>query len=242
MKIQVDKCFVINLAESTDRYAQFISHYSSGLPLERIDAIDTRKPEIAEKYRHLVEPEKFNRMFDFDKGELRPGHTYFNSGGLGCYLSHMEFYKKCFDQNLKYAIVFEDNVVLQKEFDNELNNALTRLGDDFDICFLHCITHVGKEVKKCDNIIKKVSFITSTKAYLINVQNMKKYYSLFYPIDAHIDRIHEKLAHNGVNIYLINMNSIDYVKSTTINHAALIPQTTMFEYLPLSEHINLKRC
>lgn len=55
----------------------------------------------------------------------RPDHTYFNSGALGCYLGHMEFYKRCFKENLKYAILFEDNVMLDQSFNKEINLALT---------------------------------------------------------------------------------------------------------------------
>jgi GR25 family glycosyltransferase involved in LPS biosynthesis len=241
-KIKIDKCFVINLIESTDRYNKFIANYNSSIPLERIDGIDTHKRENVERYKSLVEPDKFNIMFEFENGKLRPDYTYFNPGALGCYLSHMEVYKKCFEQNLKYVIVFEDNVIMQKNFDNELDKALTNLGDDFDICFLNCKIHVGDLIEKCNTLIKKIKYIMSTKCYIINVENMKRYYELFYPIYTHIDIAHEKLVNSGANIYLINMNSIKVDSSnSTIKHS-FVKSNKMGRYLPDKEFLKLQIC
>lgn len=82
------------------------------------------------------------------------------------------------------------------------------LGDNFDICFFHCYSNLGNDVIKCNHIIKKLKWITSGKCYLINVNRMKKYYNLFYPIDNHVDLIYEKLIYHGADIYLIKLNSI----------------------------------
>ena len=182
-------------------------------------------------------------MHDFDSGKKnRPDHTYFNSGALGCYLGHMEFYKRCFDQNLDYAMIFEDNVVLTESFNNELDSALSRLGDDFDACFFHCMFNVSEYVEKCDNMIKKLKWITGTKCYLINVKRMKKYYDLFYPIFTHVDMVYEKLIYHGADIYLINLNSIVLgTKKSTIGHSQPLINK-YFSYLDDSEIKNIKIC
>ena len=241
--ITIDKCFVISLFESVNRRNNFLKSYKLDIPLEIIYGINTKNKENAEKYKYLVNPEKFNNMYSYDKGELRPDHTYFNSGALGSYLSHMEFYKRCFEQNLNYAIVFEDNVLLDQLFEKELNYALERLGDDFDVCFFHCFNNISEKVIKCSSQINKIKFITSAKCYLINVNRMKKYYNLFYPINNHIDLSYEKIIYNGADIYLININSINLQSNSksTINHSGVKNQNRL-QYLDKDENKNIKPC
>ena len=243
--IKIDKCFVINLPESTERLASFKNSYKLDIPLEIIPGINTKIEEASEKYKHLVDPEKYDLMYKFDKGiEIRPNHTYFNSGALGCYLGHMAFYETCFNQNLNYAIIFEDNVVLKDSFNEDLEKALTNLGDDFDACFFHCWNNVSSNIIKCNSSIKKLKFITSTKCYLINVKRMKKYYNLFYPINNHVDMIYEKLIYNGADIYLINLNSVlvPIMNSKSIIAHTSIKNNKHFQYLEDAEEKNVKHC
>jgi GR25 family glycosyltransferase involved in LPS biosynthesis len=140
---------------------------------------------------------------------------------------------------LKYAIIFEDNVVLSHSFNKELNSALSRLGDNFDACFLHSRRQVSTDVEKCGNLIKKLKWVNSTKCYLINVKRMKKYYKLFYPIDNHVDRVYEKLIHHGADIYLISLESIKVDnKTSTIGHTGIL-DSNEFVYLDKYEHNNI---
>ena len=230
--IQLDKAFVLTLGTDSQRYKTFINSYNLSIPLEVILGINTKIQANAEHYRHLVDPEKFNLMYDFDKRtKIRPNHGYFNSGALGCYLGHMEFYKKSFEQNLKYSIVFEDNVVLESSFARELNDVLKRIPNDFDVIFLHSFKRVSNQVIKCDKEIDLLKWINSTKCYFINVQNMKKYYNLFYPIETHVDLAYEKLIFNGAKVYYIKMNSIKVMNNTsTINHTGVLENKRNFYF------------
>ena len=241
--VKIDKCFLLTLPESVERRTSFLNSYKSNIPLEIIYSVNTKNKSEAEKYKHLVDPERYNLMHEFDSGKkVRPNHTYFNSGALGCYLGHMEFYKRCFEQKLDYAIIFEDNVVLSDSFNKELDSALSRLGDDFDACFFHCWSNVGEYVEKCDSIIKKLKWIMSGKCYLINVKRMEKYYHLFYPIFTHVDMVYEKLIHHGADIYLIFLDSIKVgIKKSTIVHT-LPSYNKIFSYLDESENKNIKIC
>jgi GR25 family glycosyltransferase involved in LPS biosynthesis len=223
--IKIDKVFLLSLPSSSDRRTSFLNSYNSlktGLPLEIISGIDTKIPQNAEPYKHLVDPERYNNMYTYDTGTPRPNHTYFNSGALGCYLGHMEFYKRCFEQNLKYALIFEDNVTFDPSFVDQLNKALENVPKNFDILFLTNIFGFVKdtEIKKG---MYKIKWVMGTKAYIINVENMKKYHSLFYPIANHIDLNYEKLIYNGANVYLTKLQSIhvDLGKSV-IGHGSVL--------------------
>jgi GR25 family glycosyltransferase involved in LPS biosynthesis len=221
--IEINKAFLLTLGTHTDRYKTFIKSYDIEVPLEVIIGENTKDPSISEKYRYIVSSDKFNDMYNFDKGlKIRPNHTYFNSGALGCYLGHMEFYKRSFEQNLNYSIIFEDNVILDKSFKYQLDKTIKSLPNDFDVIFFHSFRHVGDKVIRCDKNMDLIKWVNSTKCYLINVNNMRKYYNLFFPIDNHIDRIYEKLIFNGAIIYYIPLNGIKLSKAnSTINHTGI---------------------
>uniref|UniRef100_A0A6C0AZ59 Glycosyl transferase family 25 domain-containing protein n=1 Tax=viral metagenome TaxID=1070528 RepID=A0A6C0AZ59_9ZZZZ len=230
-RINIDKVFILTLGTDTERYLNFKKSYTCDIPLEVILGVNTKIPENSEKYKELVEPEKFNKMYLYDKKiEKRPNQTYFNSGALGCYLGHLEFYKRCFSQNLKYALILEDNITLTSAFNDELKNL--NLPSNFDVCFLHAFRYVGKETDQCGDNLIDMKWVNGTKAYLINVENMKKYYPLFYPINNHVDRVYEKLVSHGCNMYYKQFKSIKISTSvSTINHTDMIDEATQFFYL-----------
>jgi len=225
---KIKKCFLITMQKSKKRYNSFLRQYNQNcnLPLEIIWSVDTKNPEVAEKYKHLVTQEKYQLMKKFDTGEaIRPDHSYFNSGALGCYLGHMEFYKRCFEQNLDYAIVFEDNVIIGDTFMEELNELLNLIETNdliFDVIFLHCWSHIGQKLKDVD--ITKLKWTMSAKCYLVNVNNMKKHHHLFYPIDTHVDLAYEKLIYlGGANVYLKNFKSFDILQTiSNIGHTNVL--------------------
>jgi len=77
------------MESSKTRYNSFLKNYNQNckLPLEIIWSVNTKNPEVAEQYKHLVTQEKYNLMYKFDSGKaIRPDHSYINSGALGCYL------------------------------------------------------------------------------------------------------------------------------------------------------------
>ena len=208
--VKIDRCFVLTMSTDSARFKAFSSTYNLDIPLEPIIGVNTKKPENAEPFKRLVVPEKFNKMYLLDTGKAeRIDSSYFNSGALGCYLGHIEFYKRCFDQNLNYAMIFEDNVVLKPEFKKEMSMLV--LPPDFDMCFLHNWTLKGEPLVKCDQNFQKIKFVMGTKCYIINVKRMWKYFPLFFPIETHIDYATEKLIYHGANVYFRKTDPIHVV-------------------------------
>ena len=244
-KVTIDKAFVLTLSTQSERFKKFNESYNLETPLDPIIGYDTRKPEVAEQFRRLVEPEYFEHMYDYDNGVmLRPNHTYFNSGALGCYIGHMMFYEQCFRENLNYAMIFEDNVVFDDSFPVDVHKALQIIGSDFDICFLHCWAHIGDEVELCTSEkITKMKWTMGTKCYIINVQSMKKYYELFYPIDSQIDLTQEKLIAHGAKVYLKHCNSILIQPTGSLIRHVNVVEDIYSKVLPQSYvYKNMKVC
>jgi GR25 family glycosyltransferase involved in LPS biosynthesis len=223
-KIDVDyKAFLLTLPSSTKRQETFMRHYNSDIPLETIYGKDTKSVENATKYKKYVKPEYFNEAIEmhYDSVKKRPDITYFNMGAIGCYMGHMEFYKRCFDQNIKYALMFEDNVIiLNDDFYKKVQSVIDTLGDDFEICFFHCLSRYSDGEKQRG--LERVKWITSMKCYLVHVENMKKYYKYFFPIDNHVDLKHEDIIAAGARVYYKDLRryiKIDRSGPSTIGHS-----------------------
>lgn len=217
------KCFLLTLPTSTKRRQKFLASHVKGVPMEIIYGMDTKSVENAKKYQNVVDPVYFKEALrlHYNRKHLRPDMTYFNMGAIGCYMGHMEFYRRCFEQGLKYAVVFEDNVIIShSRLYDEIQGVIDTMGDNFEMCFFHCLTRYpdGKVMRD----LERVKWISSTKCYLINVANMQKYYEYFFPIDNHVDMKHEDIIARGARVFYKDLRDcmyIDRTNSSTIGHS-----------------------
>lgn len=215
------KCFLLTLPTEEKRRRRFMNHHDPNIPIEIIYGPDTRDVKKARKFENQIEGEYFEKAIEmhYNNNVKRPDITYFNLGAIGCFMGHMEFYERCFKQGLKYAVIFEDNVIVKsKRLYKEIQNIIDDRGDDFEMCFFHCLSRLPD---KQDGKLEKVKWISSTKCYLINVENMKNYVKYFLPMDNHIDMKHEDLISKGARIYYKDMRrymKIDRTHNSTIGH------------------------
>ena len=216
------KCFLLTMKETPERHDTFMTHHDPGVPLEVIYGVNTKNIENAKKYEKIIEPGYFKEALrlHYGKSKIRTDITHFDMGAIGCYMGHMEFYRRCFEQGLKYAVIFEDNVIVKdRALYDQIQSVIDVMGDDFDMCFFHCISRYPEKKHKG---LEKVKWISSTKCYLIHVENMQKYHNLFYPIDNHVDMKHEDLIAKGARIYYKDMRQfmrIDRSRGSTIGHS-----------------------
>lgn len=220
-KVYDYKCFYLTLRDQKIRQEEFFKHHDKNIPIEIIYGPDTRKVKVAREFEQYIEPEYFEKAIEmhYNPDVVRPDITYFNLGAIGCFMGHMDFYKRCFEQNLKYAVIFEDNVIIKtpKLYD-EIQQVINEKGDDFEMCFFHCLSRLSENV---ENNLERVKWIASTKCYLINVENMRKYIKYFYPMDNHVDMKHEDLIEKGARVYykdLKNCMMIDRSHQSIIAH------------------------
>jgi hypothetical protein len=212
------------MKSSDSRSRNFLDSYDHTIPLEIVYSRDTRKPETSKPYINYVDPKyyRFAIKSYYDTTAVRPDITYFNMGAIGCFFGHMEIYNRCFKQGLKYAVVFEDNVIIRnKRLFKEIQAVIDELGDDFELCFFHCLSRLP-DSDVSDTGLQRVKWISSTKCYLIHVDNMKKYHNLFLPMDNHVDMKHEDLIAKGARVYYKDLRHcmfIDRSHSSTIGHS-----------------------
>ncbi len=100
------KIFVINLDKSRERLEQLSAGLSRvGLKFERISAVDGRlldETQILEHYSPSLNRKKY--FVPLTKSEI------------GCYLSHLKTYKKITSENIDFAIILEDDILVKDGF------------------------------------------------------------------------------------------------------------------------------
>ena len=216
------KCFLLTMKDEKLRQERFFKNHDSSIPIEVIYGSDTRNIETAREYEDKIKPKYFNKAVEmhYNSDVIRPDITYFNMGAIGCFMGHMEFYDRCFDQGLKYAVIFEDNVIVKSnELYKQIQDVIDKKGDDFEMCFFHCLSRLPFHNEEEE--IERVKWISSTKCYLVHVPNMKKYVKHFLPMDNHVDMKHEDLIAEGARVYykdLRNYMRVDRSHSSTIGH------------------------
>ena len=66
-------------------------------------------------------------------------------------------------QDLKYAVIFEDNVIVKSnKLYDEIQKVIDERGEEFEMCFFHCLSRLPD---KQDGKLEKVKWISSTKCY-----------------------------------------------------------------------------
>ena len=95
------KIFVINLAESKERLGACAQQLDdAGLSFERIDAVDGSS----------MSADKLSELYQFAKSDY---YKELSPGEIGCCLSHQQVCKKIIEDKLDFAVVLEDDFVLQ---------------------------------------------------------------------------------------------------------------------------------
>jgi len=216
------KCFLLALKSEPVRSEKFIQSIDKKIPLEIVYGRDTRTPKKAEKFREHIDPDYYDKAIEMyhDPSVRRLDITYFNLGAIGCMMGHMKIYEKCQNQNVKYALIFEDNVVIDSNrLYDQVQSVIDEKGDDFEICFFHCLSRLPE---RKEGSLEKVKWISSTKCYLVNIPNMRWYKRFFLPMDNHIDMKHEDLIAQGARIYYKDLRTfmhIDRSHTSTIGHS-----------------------
>ena len=216
------KCFLLAVKDEKARRDKFFKNHKKDVPVEVIYGPDTRQVKVASEFEELIEPEYFEKAIEmhYNPRVKRPDITYFNLGAIGCFMGHMDFYKRCFRQGLKYAVIFEDNVIVKSDqLYDQIQSVIDEKGDDFELCFFHCLSRLPD---KNEGSLEKVKWISSTKCYLVHVDNMKKYHKYFLPMDNHVDMKHEDLIAKGARVYYKDLRDymiIDRTHKSTIGHS-----------------------
>jgi len=121
MKHQIDQVYVINMDKDKDRLNKVKKEMKKhGLRFRRFNGIVTKElsKDVLDSY---VEPSC---------------QKLCTKGLIGCGISHMKVWEDVINMGYKNAIIFEDDVMLDENFNEKLGFNLKELPDDYDILYL----------------------------------------------------------------------------------------------------------
>ncbi len=188
------KKFVINLDRRKDRYETFLKNcpYKD---VERISAFDGMYPLL-------------NKNVDF-YNFIKDAFPKLYSGEYGCWVSHLKVWKKIIDDNIPYAIIFEDDPIFCENFKQKCDKLLNENIDKIDtILYLGGVEKpdfiIEKAININENLIKfdynakwKLNFNFGTFSYLIT-KDLCKYFMNCLMLKI-------KGKRNAVDCFMLNM-------------------------------------
>lgn len=175
------KIYCVNLDKRTDRWELCQEEFKKiGIEVERFSAFDGTKIENVE--------------------ELFVGH-FEKAGQFGCLISHLDIIKQAKENKLPSVVIMEDDVVFCENFNEELNQKILELPDDWNMIFFGS-NHVAHPIRITDNIYK-LTRAYSAHCYVIRDNMYDILIELIDPISEPLDVTYANIQPR-INAYVFN--------------------------------------
>jgi GR25 family glycosyltransferase involved in LPS biosynthesis len=111
-------------------------------------------------------------------------------GEIGCYLSHTNIWKKIINKNYNNCIIFEDDVIPNKDY-KKIIEYIENVPEDYDIAYLGWWSRKNMNFNN-DSIWLSTNFknepnVLGLYSYIISNKGAKKLLSNAFPIDVQLD-------------------------------------------------------
>lgn len=137
-----------------------------------------------------------------------------SKGEVGCALSHISVYQHMVDKHIKQAIIFEDDIHIEKDFSSIIQN-MNKFPDNWEIILLGYFKGSVEKEKLVKSYLRNRTKITDTHkvvrltqiasgahGYIINLKGAKKLLEILKPIHLPID--HYTGDEKYINLYAIS--------------------------------------
>ena len=142
------KIFFLNLPQHENRLLNITSQFNVlGVHAHRIEAI----------HGASLSQSQVDEIFD-NSLALKKRGLVLSRGEIGCALSHRNVWEKIIDQDLAYAVILEDDVLIHKDF-LDISNIVSEAPRDWDIIFLGY--YIPNKVSDICKVKLKTSYKTS---------------------------------------------------------------------------------
>lgn len=188
MKLIDLPCFVINLKERTERWEKMKNGLKIFNNVSRIDAINVKNMELSKLPISL-----FTRYIIEDKNARRSHHFQLHTkGAVGCALSHIKCWKKIVDDDIKEAIIFEDDCDIEPGIFTHIQDCYEKFDKDIFI-----FGYIGLFNKKILNsCFSKAESYMGAHAYLLTKEGAKTLLTHSLPIELHLDAYISLMIYN----------------------------------------------
>jgi len=201
------KSFVINLRRRPDRLQQF----QQRCPLTDIEVVygfDGKNP--------TGESKKEQRLFNVKLGNLCKDQPV-SQGVRGVFISHLRIWKRIVDQNIPYALIFEDDAQFSSRFMEIYNNLDL---ENINLLFL------GGRFQ--DNFMMPPQTINKVSEY-IGVHNYNTWNMHYHERTAHAYIISYQLAKFLIEMFNIkeDLAAVDYFLFSTLKNNGIPTHSTL---------------
>lgn len=196
-----DKILYINLEHRTDRKDNVIKELDKINHLDkavRIDAVNGRQLNLKTLSRDLITEQGINDALN-DKQKV---YTYLTPGAIGCALSHKKAYEYIINNDLNSALIVEDDITIDKDFNKKLSIIYTKIPKDFDILFIGYHNTSDKYLQRIHSFYSKPKKLYGLFGYIVTNKGAKKLLDIF-PITEQIDSDIPK-HFDVINAYAVN--------------------------------------
>ena len=201
--------WVINLDRAPDRLARIRDQLERlGLPWTRLPAVDARA--LTPEQRAALDEPAYRR-----KHGKTPA-----LGELGCYLSHVEVMRRFLASDAAFALVLEDDVLLQDTLPAVLRGLIAH-ADRWDVVKLSAV-HSGTPVRILEvapghQLAVMLTRCTGSSAYLMNRRAAEVYARDLLPMTLPYDHVFDQGWRFGLKFRLVT--------PTPCTHDEQIPTT-----------------
>lgn len=219
-----DKIYYINLSEDIKKQKYLESQIQQSKLLEescqRYEAVIGNSLDIRLMPEYIVTNKAKEEVIAKKQNSYGVSLTY---GSLACALSHYLIYKEC-SMSSKPFLIFEDDIIINKDFDKNLSNVLTSVRDldmDYDIIYLGYNEIPGFQKKIINNNVSKPrGLITGLYGYIVSNIGAKKLIKNVFPLNKQIDSsISDNIHHFNLlcSSYKIVGVRTDFVSKTQMS-------------------------
>jgi len=202
--------YVINLKSNTERLEHFVNEYSkSDLSFKELNVY----PAVVGKnldIKKYVSHDGYIQLKYTERTKKRIHHYDITRGAVGCYLSHLDIYRKIVESDKEYGLIFEDDVIIDKLVYEKMIYGLNTLPDDWEMYML------GITCINCNTITNysKVNRFWGTHAYFIKRTTAVKLLGYLNKlinkqIDADISLL---IKNNHLIVYAMNPSIVDQLQ------------------------------
>lgn len=195
--------YLINMGKNVDRLNNFVEQYKKSdmnfKSMYRYEAIDGRTVKI----KDYVSPRAYAEIMSAEKTGYRTKHYQLTPGGVGCYLSHQNVIKIVAESEKEFAIIFEDDCIIDSHIYEKLTDIMMEIPNDWDILLLGCQCIRCLKYEKYSDIDR----FFQTHGYVIHKHSADKIYKYLskLQIEAQIDTVLSNMIKEGIiKVYCLN--------------------------------------
>lgn len=221
-----EKIYLLNLDRDKNRLLSAKQQLDNSIlknNITRFTAVDGRYIDINSIPDNIISDTAKQDILQDKQRIYGVSMTY---GSLGCAISHWLIFKEAKDFK-KPIMVFEDDIILNKNFDSSLKRIILSLKNnkfiDFDMVYLGYHNIPSAKSTRIDNVLSKPSgLICGTYGYILSPLGASKLLSNIFPLTYQIDssishNLHKLNVFSSTNHLLITNN--EFISNAQQDHS-----------------------